>query len=65
MDKEVGKLRSGVVEFYEENGVYNFEGRDAGGESNVEVVTNDGNWRKSKAHPWCEVGAFLRRGGVW
>ena len=25
MDKEVGKPRSGVVEFYEENGVYNFE----------------------------------------
>ena len=32
--------------------------------SEVEVLTNDGNWRKSKAHPWCEVGAFLMTSGV-
>ena len=37
------------VESYEKNGVHNFFGL---------------NWHTCKAHPMCEVGAFLRTNGV-
>ena len=32
--------------------------------SDVQVLTKDGNWHKCKAHPLCEVEAFLRTSGV-
>ena len=32
--------------------------------SDVGVLTNDENWRKSTSRPWCEVVAFLKTSGV-
>ena len=32
--------------------------------SDVEMLRKDGNWQECKAHPLCEVGAFLRTSGV-
>ena len=47
-----------------ENHLYNIyvEMRVSG--SDVQVLTEDGNWHKCKAHPLCEVGAFVRTSGV-
>ena len=51
IDKEVGKPQNKVTELYEENGVYNFSVEFKLAGSDVEVLTNDGDWHERKAHP--------------